>query len=52
MGASSKWDALALPLHTTILPLTACRMEREEQSAKGPLEALADAVKGAAGYVK
>jgi hypothetical protein len=28
------------------------RVEREEQSAKGPLEALTDAVKGAAEYVK
>lgn len=28
------------------------RIQREEQSAKGPLEALADAVKGAAEFVK
>ena len=29
-----------------------CSIEREEASAKGPLEALADTIKGAAGFVK
>lgn len=38
--------------HALTPPSHACRVEREEQSAKGPLEALADTLKGAADFVK
>lgn len=35
-----------------ILSAMRCRVEREEQSAKGPFEAIADTLKGAADFVK